>query len=36
MLDYFPFVGGEILEQHRTDLKLSQKNDFQDYLSAKK
>jgi homoserine acetyltransferase len=33
---YFPFVSGDILEKHRANLSLMQKNDFQNYLNYKK
>lgn len=34
-VDYFPFVSGELLEQHRTDLSGKMRADLQNYLIAK-
>ena len=34
-VDYFPFVSGELLEQHRSELSGKMRADLQNYLIAK-
>ena len=34
-LDYFPFISGELLEQHRQGLTGQMRADLQNYLMAK-
>lgn len=34
--DYFPFVSGDLIEQHQANLGVELKNDLQTYLAHKK
>jgi len=34
--DYFPFVSGEKVEEHRKDLNTQIRNEIQNYMSARK
>lgn len=34
--DYFPFVSGDLIEQHQANLGVELKNDLQNYLNHKK
>ena len=33
--EHFPFISGELLEKHRSDLNVQLRADFQNYLMAK-
>ena len=34
-LDYFPFVSGEMLEDHRSDLKAQLRGDYMQYMMSR-